>query len=124
MKSKMCQLKNNYVPYENKKICADCMMYDMTSEHYVYQLTPERTLAVYKIKWSASDPSTWKEDSFGEDGAWSRSAGPETDVCTFGAGFDQPAAFNLGKPLNLSAAFMCCDACNSNNRTFVIMTKN
>ena len=105
--SKECYLKNQYDAA--KKIpCADCISYDENSRSYVYQThaTVTKTITTTTSKWTAL--------TFGGSG-WGQASGSES--CIFSLGKDQAKEYDLlPQPLFLNSAYMCCDACNQNDR--------
>jgi len=113
-KTHECFLKNAFGWGESKVDCEDCVAYDASSLHYVYQKSA--TIVRKYIFTFTTDVTTWKQSSFGSGGGWSTTTATTTNVCTFAVGFDQPADFNLGEPLVLDAAYKCCNSCNENDQ--------
>lgn len=109
-RTRICQLKNAYVPSENTIPCRSCMMFDHTKMGSAASPAATEIRSMRFVRYRAS-PRTWQPDSFGVGSKWSEST--SRDICNFRVGFDQPAKYNYGSPKTMDSAFKCCNECKS-----------
>ena len=111
--SKECYLKNYYDA--SKSIpCSDCVAYDSSTKHFVYQTETEKTVTTTITTTS----SKWTSTTFGGSG-WVAATGSES--CRFVVGEELPSEYDLlDRPLYLDTPYMCCEACKDNDRKGLI----